>query len=234
MKKVLIFSCFVKMGSCVSVHKDPTSAMKLRFTVGSTKNEKIVIPSPIKEKPLTNGDVLMSDVAVKAKTQTPFRSFGSKEEIFFDSQPWLESDCEDDFHSVNGDFTPSRGNTPVHHNFSSAPQPKVTVPVPEKAPAPLPEQSPKKRLSELFKESLRKPQDSDDQDGAGNNYDKSVTGTPYVSGANSVYSAERTPNGRCTPDETTVRSAQCCLPRMRSSRSFSERKKKLSPAHSIG
>lgn len=27
---------------------------------------------------------------------------GSKDETFFDSQPWLESDCEDDFFSVNG------------------------------------------------------------------------------------------------------------------------------------
>lgn len=27
---------------------------------------------------------------------------GSKDEAFFDSQPWLESDCEDDFYSVNG------------------------------------------------------------------------------------------------------------------------------------
>lgn len=27
---------------------------------------------------------------------------GSKEENFYDSQPWLESDCEDDFFSVNG------------------------------------------------------------------------------------------------------------------------------------
>lgn len=31
-----------------------------------------------------------------------FSFAGSKEEIFFDSQPWLESDCEDDFYSVNG------------------------------------------------------------------------------------------------------------------------------------
>lgn len=27
---------------------------------------------------------------------------GSKEEAFFDSKPWLDSDCEDDFYSVNG------------------------------------------------------------------------------------------------------------------------------------
>jgi hypothetical protein len=27
---------------------------------------------------------------------------GSKEETFFDSQAWLESDCEDDYFSVNG------------------------------------------------------------------------------------------------------------------------------------
>ena len=27
---------------------------------------------------------------------------GSKEEAFFDSQAWLDSDCDDDFLSVNG------------------------------------------------------------------------------------------------------------------------------------
>ncbi|KAG9158972.1 hypothetical protein Leryth_013346 [Lithospermum erythrorhizon] len=204
------------MGSCVSVDKYPTSAMKLCCSVGSTKTKEILIPSPKKDKVLKNNDGFVSDVDVKVKTQTTFRSFGgSKEEHFFDSQPWLESDCEDDFYSVNGDFTPSRGNTPVHHSFSSFPQRKVTVP--EKVPVLLPEPSPKKRLSELFKDSVREHQDSDGQDGANNNNDKPATGNPYLSGANSGYSAEKNPNGR-TQDETSVRSAQCCLPRMRSSR----------------
>lgn len=29
-------------------------------------------------------------------------SAGSKEDAFFDSKPWLDSDCDDDFFSVNG------------------------------------------------------------------------------------------------------------------------------------
>lgn len=33
-------------------------------------------------------------------------SAGSKEETFFDSQPWLDSDCDDDFFSVNGGKNP--------------------------------------------------------------------------------------------------------------------------------
>ncbi|KAF0931874.1 hypothetical protein E2562_007071 [Oryza meyeriana var. granulata] len=37
---------------------------------------------------------------------------GSRDESFFEARPWLDSDSEDDFHSVRGDFTPSRGTTP--------------------------------------------------------------------------------------------------------------------------
>lgn len=40
---------------------------------------------------------------VKLEVDIYFAYFaGSKDETFFDSQPWLESDCEDDFFSVNG------------------------------------------------------------------------------------------------------------------------------------
>lgn len=56
------------MGSCVSVHKDPEAVMKLRFSVGS-KNEKLLIPSPVKEKPGTvnGGDLTVADVALKSQ-----------------------------------------------------------------------------------------------------------------------------------------------------------------------
>lgn len=42
----------------------------------------------------------------------PWISAGSKEESFFDSQAWFESDCEDDFFSVNG------GKKPLQHEHS--------------------------------------------------------------------------------------------------------------------
>jgi hypothetical protein len=53
--------------------------------------------------------------------------FGSKEETFFDSKGWLDSDSDSDFQSVSGDFTPYRGSTPVHHKFSTG-SPKVNKP----------------------------------------------------------------------------------------------------------
>ncbi|KAL3829494.1 hypothetical protein ACJIZ3_018296 [Penstemon smallii] len=226
------------MGSCVSVHKDPGSALKLRFSVDS-KNEKLLIPSPVKAKPdmVNGGDLTVADVVLKSQW-SPAR-FGSKEETFFDSQPWIESDCEDDFFSVNGDFTPSRGSTPVHHNFSTGklqvskpPNMEGTINFTPELPSP-PEK--KKRLSELFKESLRSYEQIDVENVP---QDKNVTPaneTPYLSGANSRgSSSERTPNGVLKTEGKSVKSAQCCLPRLLSSRSFSERKKKTSPAHSVG
>ncbi|KAK4544639.1 hypothetical protein RGQ29_032994 [Quercus rubra] len=178
------------MGSCVSIYRNSSSA----------KDDKLVIPpSPIKEIP-TNGDrpiILNNVVSVKSQwspsLSTP-RVYGSKEEIFFDSQPWLESDCEDDFYSVNGDFTPSRGNTPVHHLSIGTPQINIarfedrmpgSLPEPsptdnikklarfeDRMPGSLPEPSPtdkKKKLAELFRENSRhENEDVDNLNTSGN------------------------------------------------------------------
>ncbi|KAH6823788.1 hypothetical protein C2S53_004524 [Perilla frutescens var. hirtella] len=235
------------MGSCVSVHKDPESVMKLRFSIGS-KNEKIMIPSPVKEKPVTvnAADRTAADVAVSSpRSPARYISVGSKDEAFFDSQPWMESDCEEDFFSVNGDLTPSRGNTPVHPNSSIGRLVINKLGVEEANGSP-PDK--KKRLSELFKESLRNNEYSDEEKSAADGNEtpaattlaqqlKSSNGTPYLSRANSGSggSCEATPNGVLGAGEKPLRSPQCCLPKLLSSRSLNERKKKTaSPARNVG
>ncbi|KAL7135920.1 hypothetical protein ABFS83_11G130600 [Erythranthe nasuta] len=208
------------MGSCVSIHRNPEAASKLRFSVGSSKNEELLIPSPVKEKSdkVNGGDHAVSDLALKSRWSSPrFRdAAGSKDEAFFDSQPWLDSDCEEDFLSVNGDFTPSRGSTPVHHKFSSANVSTKSLDM-EVTFVSVDEESPpgnkKKRLSDLFKESLRT-----------NQYvivEENAAKTDV--GANST-------NGVLKTEEESVKSAQCCLPSLRSSHSFDEKKKKTSPS----
>ncbi|XP_059452416.1 uncharacterized protein At3g27210-like [Corylus avellana] len=248
------------MGSCASVHRSSDSAMKLRLSSFASKDEKLVIPpSPVKETP-TNGIINNNVVAVKSQ-QSPFRSgtsfggYGSKEETFFDSQAWLESDCEDDYFSVNGDFTPSRGNTPVHHNLSVG-TPRVNkTGFENKIPGSVPVTSPtdkKKKLAELFRESSRNDRDGEDLNISGNQNiangniqaqptlqsvldlpPKSAHGTPY--GTNSVCSSEWTANGDhpLTEKEKPFKSVQCCLPGLISCRSFSERKKKMDPAVAV-
>ncbi|KAG4170244.1 hypothetical protein ERO13_A12G136400v2 [Gossypium hirsutum] len=90
------------MGSCVSVHKssqEPASAMKVGLSFGSkTDNNLIIPPSLVNEKPVANGDF-----AFISQSPNTFKDFGSKEETFFDSRAYLDSDCEDDFFSVNRD-----------------------------------------------------------------------------------------------------------------------------------
>ncbi|GFY83168.1 hypothetical protein Acr_02g0014080 [Actinidia rufa] len=242
------------MGACVSVRKKPDSAMKLRLSFGS-KTDKLVIPSPVKDKPLVNGDrPIAADGAIqsqwsKSHPVIAVRDFGSKEETFFDSQPWLESDCDDDFFSVKGDFTPSRGNTPVHHSSAGTPLANRANFDDKTTPGSKPEPSPRKRLSELFRESLGGNQDfnnliaSDSQNGVNGKIEPKTTvlglpprpdSTPFASGANSMCSSERTPNGNYGPaKEKPIEPVQCCLPRMLSCRSFSERKKMSSPARNI-
>ncbi|XP_059669987.1 uncharacterized protein At3g27210-like [Cornus florida] len=244
------------MGACVSVHKDSDSIMKLRLSFGS-KTEKLVVPSPIKDKPIISVDRPVAGVGLKSQwspsNQVTSFDLGSKDETFFDSQAWLESDCEDDFLSVNGDFTPSRGSTPVHHNFSTGTPLVNRALLQDRAPGSIPEPSPtekKKKLSELFRDSFGGDQDVDSRhmlinqnevnvkrEGTVATLDlsqKSANGTPYVSGSNSVCSSERTPNGDFRREkEKSIRSTQCCLPRLLSSSSFSERKKNLPPPSSV-
>ena len=145
------------------------------------------------------------------------------------------------------DFTPSRGSTPVNHAFPQANKSPFEARIPcDSIPAPSPTEK-KKRLLELFRESIRDDQEEANARNLGANGTpemkhtdldlppKSGRGTPFLSGANSMCSSERTPNGDVInqEDEKPMRSVQCCLPSLVYCRSFSERKKKMSPAIAV-
>ncbi|CAL5017431.1 unnamed protein product [Urochloa decumbens] len=82
---------------------------------------------------------------------------GSKDESFFEARPWLDSDSEDDFYSVRGDFTPSRTSTPDHPrlitSFSGH------MPVDTSKPSLIQK---KQRLLELLQEKQHYDDDDDD------------------------------------------------------------------------
>lgn len=243
------------MGSCgSSLNRSSDSAMNLRLSFGSRNNKLEIPPSPVKPTGRIR-DVALSSWSPSPSPKT-VGDYGSKEEAFFDSRPWLESDCEDDFYSVNGDFTPSRGSTPVHQGVATGLSKADKAPfeansTPDSMPAPSPTEK-KKRLLELFKESSRDEQEEEANNQlSGSNASangtlevkqaaldlppKSARSTPFISGANSVCSSERTPNNGDVVYENhkPMRSAQCCLPSLVSCRSFSERKKKMSPAIAV-
>jgi len=233
------------MGACVStVHGDSTFGSKQDDGDNKNKKQELLIPSsPAKliNKPVTNGIAQWPPIS-QSQSAASFSDIGSKDEAFFDTQGWLESDCEDDdFKSVRGDFTPSRGNTPVHHNFSAGTT-KVNEPLladlnkPDAVPEPSPNTQ-KRRLSDLFKDSLRATHDDDDkkeEDKLSNNQNgvNGKLGTPYAASEANYASSNgrRTPSGDLKPiREKSMRSVQWCLPNMLSTRSYSERKK-MSPA----
>ncbi|GAB4848003.1 hypothetical protein Ancab_002663 [Ancistrocladus abbreviatus] len=103
------------MGSCASIYRNSESASKqLHMSFVPSKFEP---STSVKTASVAQVSPINSATAFRCQS-----SAGTKEETFFDSQAWLESDCDDDFYSVNGDFTPSRGSPPVHGSAAGSPR----------------------------------------------------------------------------------------------------------------
>ncbi|XP_026386051.1 uncharacterized protein At3g27210-like isoform X2 [Papaver somniferum] len=228
------------MGSCASVIKQEDSVSK--------SNKMFLVSSPVKQqqqqqKQVTqqvNGGGLINDLGSKypsASTPPPWYKtlgdLGSKEETFFDSQAWLDSDC-DDFYSVNGEFTPSasrgssRGSTPLHlTSFMGTPQ-RAKSPLSEKAFNSIPETrstEKRKKLADLFRDSFDAGKASDDQNAS------------VLSETNSVSSSEKSPDRIPKPEkEKLTKAVRRCLPKMIPSCSSAERKKRhsMSPIRNGG
>ncbi|KAD7478713.1 hypothetical protein R6Q59_005533 [Mikania micrantha] len=161
------------MGACISSHHK-ASATKLQPSFDPTvkpDHSSVIHPSPGTGKP----SAMVEHVAVESQlppspspAPATVSEFGSKEETFFDTQAWIDSDYEDEFMSVNGEFTPSRGNTPVHPSLNQG-TPRLNVGVTftdhigphdsTSEPSPTPTEK-RRRLLDLFKESRRDKHDS--------------------------------------------------------------------------
>ncbi|GLU21838.1 hypothetical protein SLE2022_379510 [Rubroshorea leprosula] len=130
------------MGNCALVHSSTDPGMTLGVQIQSPNLEMMVeVEKPVAELGLEN-----------QRGEDSFRELGylGKADFFFDSQPCLDSDCED-FFSVNGDPTPPQDDTPMH------PERSIENSVHDKARGVDDEPSPndmKKQLIELFSESF--------------------------------------------------------------------------------
>lgn len=218
----------------------------MRFHLGlRSKAKRFCLSSPAKEK-AASGESPAGELGFKSEPVADSRfgyssEFGSKDEIFFDSKAWMDSDCEDDFYSVNGDLTPSRGSTPKHH-FSTSGTPQVNKSLQlsafldsEAEPSPT---DGKKKLLDLLLETSQGEQVGEEQNaeinGKENGYKltdnkppRSSEGSPHPSGTNSVRSSEVTP-GR---DFNNRKERICCFPGLMPSHNFNDRRKpKISPA----
>ncbi|KAJ6818990.1 uncharacterized protein M6B38_404720 [Iris pallida] len=227
--------------------------MRILSGIGS-RAKRLFLSSAAKDK-AKNGENLADELGFK---NTPVVAdsgfgymgsddFGSKEETFFDSRAWLDSDCEDDFYSVNGELTPSRGSTP-NHQISAPAIPKwdnslYLSQFPDSKSEPSPTDR-KTRLFDLLQETFQGDHVTDEKTVESNRkLDKfglkisqpprSSDGTPYLSETNSEFSSKVTP-GRYSNHrkDREGKTKGCCFPSLMPRRSFKDsRKQRLIPAH---
>lgn len=183
MKRFVLW--FLAMGNCSSIHK----------------SKRPLVPSPRKEKNANGNGREKSVKVVTNGFSSKTSEFDNKRETFFDSRAWLDSDCEDDYFSVDGDFTPSGSSTPnnqssslstaYNRSFSSEPLPTG-----------------RKKLADLFKEASR-PNASHEK----------------VETDQSLNRANSTSRDLKKKHKADDKAAQCCLPNL--SYSFSERSQRM-------
>ncbi|XVE74798.1 hypothetical protein DITRI_Ditri12bG0047300 [Diplodiscus trichospermus] len=204
------------MGNCVTVYKKKGPAgMNLSAQIQSPPKEKFV------REEHSIAELCSRPQPSSMEQETSSRDLSKTEENFLDSQPWLESDSEE-FFSVNGDSTPSSGNSPKHQKSfieSPAPDKNDSMERTQDAVPANPATDAKKQLIDLFRESFR---------------DDAVNIGPSLETQLEYKLAAAPYEGYVPGKEKAAQSGQCCLPSLVRNMSFGERKKRLSPAKSNG
>ncbi|XP_031477121.1 uncharacterized protein LOC116248464 [Nymphaea colorata] len=252
------------MGCCVSAEKRDGSCMKLTMSMAA-KAKKLVMMSEKKGKTVANRENGVVELAAKGQngergissdgSSRRERSDGSRDAAFFDSLAWLESDCDDDYFSVRGDFTPSRGNSLNYHGSTpGTPRPTLASIVSRMSDikAEISPTSKRKKLADLFKETQEKDDDAGDVslplqpssinrqmvDNEQPNVDetkplppKALVRTPVPFDANSSSNSVPTTDfmDLKVGNRKGAKESQCCMPKMLPGLSFNEKKMLPSP-----
>ncbi|CAD5178861.1 uncharacterized protein At3g27210-like isoform X1 [Musa acuminata AAA Group] len=209
--------------------------MSLHMTIGS-KVEKLSSPGTLMMK---NKDKSLSveDKVEGLDSEKKQVDFGSKEETFFDSQGWLDSDSEDDFVSVNGDSTPNyqinNNRTPqVNKVFSAAMFPDTTT-------SQISSADPKRKLAQLLQENqveVAGKQNAacgmNESDGKPELYETDASLHLRIPHETSSVADDGTPSKDSKQQkEKKMKAKKSCLPRLCSIRFKERRKQKTSPVH---
>ncbi|PKI78325.1 uncharacterized protein At3g27210-like [Punica granatum] len=201
------------MGNCVAASRRHDSGLKIDWSDDPKAGDQapVLVELPVKG---SEGGIRSSGFELN-----------SKEEMFFDSQPWLESDCEDYFSVC--DETPSYGNSPVHpKKLREQPLPvkslSTEAAVDSVTEPPVTEL--KKQLHELFQESFRANQ-VENKLGDIELPPNSPSNSPY----SPIVISDQAPGS--VKKAKSAQSPQCCIPSLVRSLSFGERKKRMKPAN---
>ncbi|XP_062110647.1 uncharacterized protein At3g27210-like [Humulus lupulus] len=194
------------MGNCVPVLRiqDSTKSKCLSHPVVETSVQEISIESQ-HQKP--------EELCVKPQ-KASFPKQSSTEEMFFDSQAWLDSDCED-YYSVNGDITPSSTNdTPIQKSRAEeTPQQDKSFHKEDTKINSMHRPSHNKLLFELFRESFNSNDGNHDEIKPSNSANKS-----------SRLSVVNTSTVHIPRKKKTTQPVRCCLPNLVRSMSTNESK----------
>ncbi|KAF7008932.1 hypothetical protein CFC21_023576 [Triticum aestivum] len=127
---------------------------------------------------------------------------GSRDESFFEARPWLDSDSEDDFQSVRGDFTPSRGSTPDHQMQTSFAA-RISADIPS-----LTEK--KQRLLELLQEKQQYDDEHDATTDVGSETGNSIHAEEHLNSSWKVEKAKKPAKPGCFACSAWKLSFKCC------------------------
>ncbi|KAG2602955.1 uncharacterized protein At3g27210-like [Panicum virgatum] len=209
------------MGSCASVDKKDPGFPRKQFLASPTK-AKAAIGKGGGVAPVGDG---FGDLNSKVEAEQQLGGFGpnspdsgSKDEMFFEARGWLDSDCEDDFYSVNGDFTPSRGSTPNYQPRTQTVMTNIFRPDNlDKSKSSEPSPTGRRKLAELLQEPMQNG-DEESTDVSKNEKQQlqsvAVDGKPVSeSTSSSACSTEPTPTVVTkSRKEKAWYTGRCCLP----------------------